>query len=281
MGDIIYLRITGEQQGDISAGCGTQVSVGNRYQQGHEDEIFVFSFQGGVSNTGFGINHQAIQFCKILDKSSPLLMNCINNNERCRFEFYFYRINKYGKWERYYYIEVRGATLTQNQIIIKENELDYQYITIHYEYIYCKHLTANTEFSYLLTPENYNRLFPPTLLPVEEKPEIPPEREIILTIGVFFDGTGNNLTNTNLRMSFCQPETYGLDVQDLASFNKQCMSKQGKTGSGVQSYLNYYTNIHWLNKLYHRQLVLDDDVFNIQEKIYIEGIGTENNKADS
>lgn len=85
-------------------------------------------------------------------------MNCINNNERCRFEFYFYRINKYGKWERYYYIEVRGATLTQNQIIIKENELDYQYITIHYEYIYCKHLTANTEFSYLLTPENYNRL---------------------------------------------------------------------------------------------------------------------------
>ncbi|MCV4614907.1 type VI secretion system tube protein Hcp, partial [Escherichia coli] len=86
-----------------------------------------------------------------------------------------------------------------------------------------------------------------------------------------FDGTGNNLTNTNLRMSFCQPETYGLDVQDLASFNKQCMSKQGKTGSGVQSYLNYYTNIHWLNKLYHRQLVLDDDVFNIQEKIYIEG----------
>ncbi|HBB7607766.1 TPA: type VI secretion system tube protein Hcp, partial [Escherichia coli] len=48
MGDIIYLRITGEQQGDISAGCGTQVSVGNRYQQGHEDEIFVFSFQGGV-----------------------------------------------------------------------------------------------------------------------------------------------------------------------------------------------------------------------------------------
>ncbi len=36
--------------------------------------------------------------------------------------------------ERYYYIEVRGATLTQNQIIIKENELDYQYITIHYEY---------------------------------------------------------------------------------------------------------------------------------------------------
>ncbi|EFB4140431.1 type VI secretion system tube protein Hcp [Escherichia coli O88:H1] len=281
MGDIIYLRITGEQQGDISAGCGTQASVGNRYQQGHEDEIFVFSFQGGVSNTGFGINHQAIQFCKILDKSSPLLMNCINNNERCRFEFYFYRINKYGKWERYYYIEVRGATLTQNQIIIKENELDYQYITIHYEYIYCKHLTANTEFSYLLTPENYNRLFPPTLLPVEEKPEIPPEREIILTIGVFFDGTGNNLTNTNLRMSFCQPETYGLDVQDLASFNKQCMSKQGKKGSGVQSYLNYYTNIHWLNELYHRQLVLDDDVFNIQEKIYIEGIGTENNKADS
>ena len=37
--------------------------------------------------------------------------------------------------------------------------------------------------TFYLLVENYNRLFPPTLLPVEEKPEIPPEREIILTIG--------------------------------------------------------------------------------------------------
>lgn len=69
MGDIIYLRITGEQQGDISAGCGTQVSVGNRYQQGHEDEIFVFSFQGGVSNTGLALIIKRYNFVKFSIKA--------------------------------------------------------------------------------------------------------------------------------------------------------------------------------------------------------------------
>ncbi|NAJ60139.1 hypothetical protein GUB36_05955 [Escherichia coli] len=43
MGDIVYLRIIGEKQGDISSGCGTYASVGNRWQVGHEDEIFAFA----------------------------------------------------------------------------------------------------------------------------------------------------------------------------------------------------------------------------------------------
>lgn len=42
MSDLIYLKITGEKQGDISSGCGAYESVGNRWQVGHEDEIFVF-----------------------------------------------------------------------------------------------------------------------------------------------------------------------------------------------------------------------------------------------
>ncbi|MDM2992720.1 type VI secretion system tube protein Hcp, partial [Citrobacter sp. CK190] len=43
MSDIVYLTVSGQQQGAISAGCGTIASVGNRWQTGHEDEIFVFS----------------------------------------------------------------------------------------------------------------------------------------------------------------------------------------------------------------------------------------------
>ncbi|EOM7603691.1 type VI secretion system tube protein Hcp, partial [Shigella boydii] len=39
MSDIIYLTITGEQQGCISSLCGTSASIGNRWQIGHEDEI--------------------------------------------------------------------------------------------------------------------------------------------------------------------------------------------------------------------------------------------------
>lgn len=156
-----------------------------------------------------------------------------------------------------------------------------EFITIHYDYIRSKHLIANTEYSVLLTPENYNRLFPATL-PVVEPPDIPAKkREIVLTIGVFFDGTGNNLLNTNLRMQKCNPENYGLDARTLKDFNQRCIKKTGFDGTEAGSYLNYYTNIYWLNKLYHKEPELKDGIKNIQRDIYIEGIGTENNKADS
>ncbi|MCX8971902.1 type VI secretion system tube protein Hcp, partial [Citrobacter portucalensis] len=76
-------------------------------------------------------------------------------------EFYFYRINRFGRWEKYYYIQLRGAFLSAIQHQFSENNLDTETITISYEYILCKHLIANTEFSYLALPENYNRLFIP------------------------------------------------------------------------------------------------------------------------
>ncbi|EKI6075766.1 type VI secretion system tube protein Hcp, partial [Salmonella enterica] len=43
MGNLIYLTLEGNIQGQISAGCSSQASVGNRHQLGHENAIFVFS----------------------------------------------------------------------------------------------------------------------------------------------------------------------------------------------------------------------------------------------
>src|SRR5690606_38081948 len=111
MSNIIYLTLEGDVQGKISAGCGSQNSVGNRYQLGHEDEIFVFSLKQAVEGVNGRIHHRALQFCKLLDKSSPLLSNAINNNERLKLTFYIYRINKYGHREKFYLIELRGATI--------------------------------------------------------------------------------------------------------------------------------------------------------------------------
>ncbi|EEY6244125.1 type VI secretion system effector, Hcp1 family protein [Escherichia coli] len=54
MSDIIYLTITGEQQGCISSLCGTSASIGNRLQIGHDDEIFAFSLSNSITNTGKG-----------------------------------------------------------------------------------------------------------------------------------------------------------------------------------------------------------------------------------
>lgn len=82
-------------------------------------------------------------------------------------------------------------------------------------------------------------------------------------------------------MQKCNPENYGLDARTLTEFNQRCIKKTGFDGTEAGSYLNYYTNIYWLNKLYHKEPELKDGVKNIQRDIYIEGIGTENNKADS
>ncbi|MCZ5895591.1 type VI secretion system tube protein TssD, partial [Escherichia coli] len=97
--------ITGEQQGCISSRCGTSASIGKRWQIGNEDEIFAFSLSNSITNTGKGSQLHGLSFCKLIDKSSPLLINAINNNEQLFMEFDFYRINRFGRWEKYYNIQ--------------------------------------------------------------------------------------------------------------------------------------------------------------------------------
>lgn len=108
MSNIVYLTVTGEQQGSISAGCGTSESTGNRWQSGHEDETFTFSLLNNINNTGLGSQFHGITFCKLIDKTTPLFINSINNNEQLFMGFDFYRINRFGRWEKYYYIQLEA-----------------------------------------------------------------------------------------------------------------------------------------------------------------------------
>ncbi|HFK4495777.1 TPA: type VI secretion system tube protein TssD, partial [Escherichia coli] len=107
------------------------------------------------------------------DKSSPLLSNAINQNERLFIEIDLYRINKSGRWERYYYIQLRNASLTAIHVNISDNNLPTECVTVDYDYILCKHLIANTEFDWLAFPAGYNSLFiPPKSPPASNlKPE--------------------------------------------------------------------------------------------------------------
>lgn len=165
MSNIVYLKLIGEQQADISDGCGTTDSVGNCWQQNHVNEIFVFSLVAGVASTGNGTNLQNLTFSKQIDKSSPLLMNAINNNENLFLEFWFYRINRYGQWERYYYIQLRGASISSIQMRVIKDEIHTETISVDYDYILSKHLISNTEFSYLALPAEYKKLFVPVPKP--------------------------------------------------------------------------------------------------------------------
>lgn len=172
MSDIIYLRITGEEQGSISAGCGTEASVGNRWQRGHEDEIFAFSLSHTLSSTGDNVNLQGLRFQKLIDKSTPLFCNAITNNERLFIEIDLWRINQTGRWERYYYIELRNASVSDIRTRVTPDDLPTENITLIYDYILCKHLIANTAFDYLALPAEYNHLFIPrsTQPPAHPKP---------------------------------------------------------------------------------------------------------------
>ncbi|MBA1681704.1 type VI secretion system tube protein TssD, partial [Escherichia coli] len=85
-----------------------------------------------MTSTGNGVNLQGLQFCKLIDKSSPLLSNAINQNERLFIEIDLYRINKSGLWERYYYIKLRNSSLTAIHVNIYDNNLPTECVTVDY-----------------------------------------------------------------------------------------------------------------------------------------------------
>jgi len=274
MSNTVYLRMKGERQGEISSGCGTEKSIGNRYQYQHRDEILVYQLASSMTSTAYGMNHPGLRFTKPIDKSTPLLTTAINENEKLQLIFDFYRTNRYGRQEKYYQIELRGASVQGIMHSINPDVLDSENITVSYEYIRSKHLGANTEYSDLILPENYKQLFPPN-----EKPQ-PEIRHIILTLGVFFDGTGNNAVNTQNMLAACTAAHFELSDPDAEIIlARTAEEKMGISGTSATSYIGGYTNIHWLNTLYKTDIPIDTG--QVQAAIYVEGIGTEAGKPDS
>lgn len=85
-----YMSVTGEKQGLITAGASTLESVGNTYQEGHEDEVMVQSFSHDITipcdpqsgqPTGQRI-HKPVCITKVFDKASPLLLQTLTSGER-------------------------------------------------------------------------------------------------------------------------------------------------------------------------------------------------------
>lgn len=116
--------------------------------------------------------------------------------------------------------------------------------------------------------------------PEQHAQAVKKKREITLTIGVFFDGTGNNANNSGDRQSACSGEHYGMNDADAGSAYSQCVRlKRGYSGTAAGSYIGYYSNVHWLNTLYRQDIRPDTGAG--QYAIYIEGIGTEDGAGDS
>jgi type VI secretion system secreted protein Hcp len=116
-----YLSIEGSTQGNITEGAFTEDSVGNIYQEGHENEILVEAFSHTVTvptdpqsgqPTGQRV-HQPLTITKVFDKSSPMLYKALTTGERlptCVIKWY--RTSNTGIQEHYFTIKLEDAIIT-------------------------------------------------------------------------------------------------------------------------------------------------------------------------
>jgi type VI secretion system secreted protein Hcp len=116
-----YLTVEGQTQGPITQGTFTEDSVGNIWQEAHEDEILVEAFNHTVQvptdpqsgqPTGQRV-HGPLTITKVFDKSSPLLFTALCAGEKltkCLIKWY--RTSADGQQEHYYTIELEDAIIT-------------------------------------------------------------------------------------------------------------------------------------------------------------------------
>ena len=106
-----YISITGQTQGNITAGAFTADSVGNIYVQGHEDEMLVQEFLHNVtvptdpqSGQPAGQRaHKPFIFTVALNKAVPLMYNALASGEMLpTTELHWWRTSVEGKQEHYF-----------------------------------------------------------------------------------------------------------------------------------------------------------------------------------
>ncbi|MBM1189099.1 Hcp family type VI secretion system effector [Pseudomonas lundensis] len=112
-----YMSITGKKQGLISSGCSSQVSIGNKCQIGHFDEIMVLAYSHDMiagsdgTVTGGRGQHRPVVITKNIDKSSPLISNALQDGEEIKCVIDFYRTSPTGSQEKYYTVCLEGARI--------------------------------------------------------------------------------------------------------------------------------------------------------------------------
>lgn len=106
-----------------------------------------------------------------------------------------------------------------------------------------------------------------------------PVRGVTLTVGVFFDGTGNNRANSNdLRLTYANCANLVSEARAKACAEYET---RAKPGLGNQSWQGGLTNISRLFDLYQRSDELTNSETEAQVKAYVSGIGTANSKSDA
>lgn len=120
MNNPIFISIEGSTQGLMTEGAFTPESVGNSYQEGHENESLVKEFSHTIkiprdpqSGQPSGQRvHEPLAITKLIDKSSPLLYNALTKGETLKkVEMKWYRTSYEGKPEHYFTMLLEDAVI--------------------------------------------------------------------------------------------------------------------------------------------------------------------------
>lgn len=120
MNNPIFISIEGSTQGLITEGAFTPESVGNSYQEGHENETIVKAFSHTIdiprdpqSGQPSGQRtHKPLKVSKLFDKASPLLYNALTKGETLtKVEMKWYRTSYEGKPEHYFTLLLEDAVI--------------------------------------------------------------------------------------------------------------------------------------------------------------------------
>ena len=124
-----------------------------------------------------------------------------------------------------------------------------------------------------------------------EDRELPVQQRITLRVGMFFDGTGNNLGNAALTAECRRQDLQEFDEQTLSHIRQLCETYEYRdtTGDGRydqlpgSSYGNEQSNVALLYDLYEDQsdAVVEPTAVQANLKVYIDGIGTKGGSEDS
>ena len=125
----------------------------------------------------------------------------------------------------------------------------------------------------------------------EEERELPVEQRITLRLGMFFDGTGNNLGNAALTAECRRQDLQEFDEQTLNQIRQLCETHgyRDTNGDGLYdqmpdgSYGNELSNVALLYDLYEDQAdsLVNGAANEASVKVYIDGIGTTGGSEDS
>ncbi|AIR90638.1 Hcp family type VI secretion system effector [Pseudomonas cremoricolorata] len=155
-----YIKITGTTQGNITQGAFTADSVGNIYQEGHEDQILVHQIKHRISVPTDPHNgqpsgqrvHGPLIFTCALNKAVPLLYSALSTGEvLTEVELSWYRTSVEGIQEHFFTTKLTDAVIVDMDLEMphiqdEANKPFTQFLRVSLAYrgIEWEHLIAST-----------------------------------------------------------------------------------------------------------------------------------------